>query len=77
MADFKTVSLSDQVFDRLENDIITGVYPRGEILTELKLVEQLGGEVVKIVFLMELAGLEGRKKIEGYDVESVIIYPGK
>ncbi len=42
MADFKTVSLSDQVFERLENDIITGVYPRGEILTELKLVEQLG-----------------------------------
>lgn len=43
----------------------------------IKLIEQLGGEVVKIVFLMELAGLEGRKKIEGYDVESVIIYPGK
>ena len=43
----------------------------------IKLVEQLGGEVVKIVFLMELAGLEGRNKIEGYDVESVIIYPGK
>lgn len=42
MADFKTVSLADQVFERLENDIITGVYPRGEILTELKLVEQLG-----------------------------------
>ncbi len=42
MADFKTVSLADQVFDKLENDIITGVYPRGEILTELKLVEQLG-----------------------------------
>ena len=43
----------------------------------IKLVEQLGGEVVKIVFLMELAGLEGRKKFEGYDVESIIIYPGK
>ncbi len=42
MAEFKTVSLADQVFERLENDIITGVYPRGEILTELKLVEQLG-----------------------------------
>ena len=42
MADFKSVSLADQVFDKLENDIITGVYPRGEILTELKLVEQLG-----------------------------------
>ena len=42
MAEFKTVSLADQVFEKLENDIITGVYPRGEILTELKLVEQLG-----------------------------------
>lgn len=42
MADFKSVSLADQVFDKLENDIIIGVYPRGEILTELKLVEQLG-----------------------------------
>lgn len=42
MAEFKTVSLADQVFEKLENDIITGFYPRGEILTELKLVEQLG-----------------------------------
>ena len=42
MADFKSVSLADQVFDKLENDIIVGVYPRGEVLTELKLVEQLG-----------------------------------
>ncbi|MBE6981352.1 MAG: GntR family transcriptional regulator [Ruminococcaceae bacterium] len=42
MTEFKTVSLADQVFERLENDIITGVYPRGEIITELKLVEQLG-----------------------------------
>ncbi len=42
MAVFKSVSLADQVFEKLENDIITGVYPRGEILTELKLVEQLG-----------------------------------
>ena len=42
MADFKSVSLADQVFEKLENDIIIGVYPRGEVLTELKLVEQLG-----------------------------------
>lgn len=42
MAEFRTVSLADQVFEKLENDIIVGVYPRGEILTELKLVEQLG-----------------------------------
>lgn len=42
MAEFKTVSLADQVFERLENDIITGFYARGEVLTELRLVEQLG-----------------------------------
>ena len=42
MKNYKTTSLADQVFDKLENDIIQGVYTRGEILTELKLVEQLG-----------------------------------
>ncbi len=42
MKEFRTTSLADQVFERLETDIISGVYPRGEILTELKLVEQLG-----------------------------------
>ena len=46
-----------------------------EAITEL--VEELGGEVVKIVFLIELAGLEGRSKLKGYDVESVICYEGK
>ena len=43
----------------------------------IKLVEGLGGEVVKTIFLMELSGLEGRKRLKGYDVESVIAYPGK
>ena len=43
----------------------------------IKLVEQLGGEVVKIVFLMELAGLKGREKLSGYDIDSAIIYEGK
>lgn len=42
MRDYRTASLADQVYDKLERDIILGVYPRGEILTELKLVEQLG-----------------------------------
>ena len=42
MRSFKSTSLADQVFDKLENDIIQGVYAKGEILTELKLVEQLG-----------------------------------
>ena len=49
----------------------------GTVEAAVKLVEQLGGKVVKILFLMELAGLEGRKKLEGYDVASVIRYEGK
>ncbi len=43
----------------------------------VKLIEKLGGEVVKICFVLELAGLEGRKRLSGYDVESAIIYEGK
>nr|WP_296265968.1 adenine phosphoribosyltransferase [uncultured Merdimonas sp.] len=43
----------------------------------IKLVEGLGGEVVKAVFLMELAGLKGRERLAQYDVDSVIVYPGK
>lgn len=49
----------------------------GTIEAAAKLVEELGGEVVKIIFLMELAGLKGRDKLKGYDVDSLIIYDGK
>ena len=42
-----------------------------------KLVEELGGSVEKIVFLLELAGLHGRDKLAAYDVASVITYEGK
>ena len=43
----------------------------------IKMEEELGGEVVKIVFLMELAGLKGRERLSGYDIDSAIIYEGK
>ncbi|MBO4336648.1 MAG: adenine phosphoribosyltransferase [Lachnospiraceae bacterium] len=49
----------------------------GTIEASIKMIEKLGGEVVKVVFLMELAGLKGREKLKGYDVESVITYEGK
>lgn len=49
----------------------------GTIEASAKLVEELGGEVVKILFLMELAGLNGREKLKNYDVASVITYEGK
>lgn len=38
----RTISLAEQVFDRLENEILSGIYPRGEVLTEMKLVADLG-----------------------------------
>lgn len=40
------------------------------------LIEQLGGEVVKICFVMELLGLKGREKLKKYDVETIITYEG-
>ena len=49
----------------------------GTVEAAAKLIEKLGGEVTKMVFLIELAGLEGRKKLAAYDVGSVVIYEGK
>lgn len=49
----------------------------GTIEAAAKLVEQLGGKVVKILFLLELAGLNGRERLAAYDVDSVVVYPGK
>ena len=49
----------------------------GTIKAATELVEELGGIVSKIVFLMELKGLEGRKALEGYDVDAVVAYEGK
>ena len=49
----------------------------GSAQAACKLVEELGGTVVKVLFLMELAGLKGRDKLQGYDVESVVVYEGK
>ena len=42
MLEHKTISLAEQVFERLENDILIGKYQRGAVLTELKLVTDLG-----------------------------------
>lgn len=49
----------------------------GTIAATAKLVEKLGGEVVKCLFLIELAGLNGRSKLTNYDVDAAIIYDGK
>ncbi len=49
----------------------------GTTETIIKLIEELGGKVVKICFVIELAGLKGRELLKGYDVDSAIIYDGK
>ncbi|MBQ1950344.1 MAG: adenine phosphoribosyltransferase [Clostridia bacterium] len=49
----------------------------GTMKAAAELVEQLGGRVVKMLFLLELAGLEGRKQLAGYDVDTVVTYEGK
>ena len=49
----------------------------GTVEAAVKLAESLGAEVVKIAFVMELAGLKGRERLAGYDVESVITFEGK
>ncbi len=71
MAEFKSVSLADQVFEKLENDIITGFYPRGEILTELKLVEQLG--VSRTPIREALRRLEQERLIKDSGKGSVVL----
>ena len=48
----------------------------GTIQAAAELVESLGGQVVKLLFLMELKGLKGRERLKKYDVDSVIQYEG-
>lgn len=71
MKTFHTTSLADQVFEKLESDIIHGVYPRGEILTELKLVEQLG--VSRTPIREALRRLEQERLIEDTGKGSVVL----
>ena len=48
----------------------------GTIEAAAKLIEELGGEVVKMVFLIELTDLGGREKLKDYVIESVVQYEG-
>ena len=49
----------------------------GTMAAGIKLVERLGGEVVKVLFLIELPELGGRAALAGYDVDSVVSFDGK
>lgn len=71
MKNFRTASLADQVFEKLEDDIVYGVYKRGEILTELKLAEALG--VSRTPIREALRRLEQERMIEDCGKGSVVL----
>ena len=54
----------------LDDVLATG----GTARAKIELVEQLGGEVVGALFVIELAFLHGRDKLAGYDVHTLIVY---
>lgn len=67
----KTVSLADQVFEHIENDILSGKYPRGTVITEMKLSTQLG--VSRTPIREALRRLEQEHLIEESGKGSVVI----
>lgn len=71
MALQKTLTLADQVFERLENDIFTGVYARGTVLTETRLCEELG--VSRTPIREALKRLEQEHIIESISKGMVVI----
>ena len=63
------ISPGDKVL--LHDDLLaTG----GTALAAAHLIEKLGGEIVQISFIVELAFLSGREKLKGYDVQSLVTY---
>ncbi|MBU0714992.1 MAG: adenine phosphoribosyltransferase [Verrucomicrobia bacterium] len=48
----------------------------GTAAASARLIERLGGTIVEIAFLIELAGLKGRTKLTRYPVFSAIVYEG-
>lgn len=71
MLDHRTISLADQVFEQLENDILIGKYQRGDVLTELKLSESLG--VSRTPIREALRRLEQEHLIEDTNKGSVVL----
>ena len=49
----------------------------GTMEAAARLVEELGGEVVKMIFLIELTDLKGREVLSKYDIESIVKYEGE
>lgn len=66
MSEAKSVSLADLIFERLENDILSGIYAKGEILTELRLSSELNVSRTPI-----------REAIKRLQQENLVVESGK
>ena len=71
MALHKPLTLADQVFDRLENDIFAGIYARGSVLTESRLCEELG--VSRTPIREALKRLEQEHLVESHSKGLVVV----
>ena len=71
MRDHKPISIADQVFEKLERDILSGKYPQGEILSELRLSGELG--VSRTPIREALRRLEQERLIQDSGKGSVVL----
>ncbi|MGV8980407.1 adenine phosphoribosyltransferase [Clostridium sp.] len=46
----------------------------GTVAAVTKLIEQMGGEIVSLNFVIELTGLNGKNKLQDYDIMSLVKY---
>ena len=71
MIDYKTISLANQVYERIESNILNGVYAKGEIISESKLSEELG--VSRTPIREALAKLENDLLIGDSPVGTIVL----
>ena len=71
MIDYKTVSLANQVYERIESNILNGVYAAGEVISENKLSEELG--VSRTPIREALARLESDRLIANSPAGTIVL----
>jgi adenine phosphoribosyltransferase len=71
-----TLAIHEDAFDTGEKVVIIDdlLATGGTAAATIKLVEKAGGEVVEVAFVVELAFLNGRDKLAGYEVFAPIVY---
>lgn len=71
MIDYKSMSLANQVYETIERNILNGIYPQGDILSESKLSEELG--VSRTPIREALTKLETEKLISTTPMGAVVL----